>query len=199
MRKNIICQDGYIISQIDEKDILKAVEFVVETNYKKHRFEFDSAQLHSEIDTILESEKKIFRDSFFYMATTIEGKIIGTLRVLVVDNLDVNLPEDIDCCCVNNICHVGRFAINQNNTGKLGNELFKRMILLAFSHVCQNRNNILVAECDAKLHRVLVQMGIDLKRVGEPFFCLGSETVFVYASYNSIIKYCQKYNLLQQL
>lgn len=196
MKKEIICLDKYIIYQIDENDISKAVEFAVKTNYKKHRFMIDNKQLDLEIAEIIKTEKEIFERSFFYMATTIEGEIIGTLRVFSVDDFDIYLPDSIDRCSINNIYHIGRFAINQSGDEKLGSKLFKQMILLAFSHVCQNENNILIAECDIRLHHILVRMEIDIIKIGSPFFCLGSQTISVYAPYSSINKYYSKYNLL---
>lgn len=199
MKKEIICLDKYIIYQIDENEISKAVEFAVKTNYTKHHFVINNKQLELEIAEIIKTEKEIFERSFFYMATTIEGQIIGTLRVFDVNDFDTYLPDSIDHCSINKVFHIGRFAINQNSDSKFGNELFKRMILLAFSHVCQNENNILIAECDIRLHRVLVRMKIDIIKIGTPFFCLGSETISVYAPYNSINKYYSKYNLSYQL
>lgn len=196
MKKEIISLDKYIIYQIDENEISKAVEFVVKTNYIKHHFAIDNKQLELEIAEIIQTEKKIFERSFFYMATTIEGQIIGTLRVFEVDDFNTCLPDSIDRRSINKVFHIGRFAINQNGGEKLGSKLFKQMILLAFSHVCQNENNILIAECDIRLHRVLVRMKIDTIKIGNPFFCLGSETISVYATYSSINKYYSKYNLL---
>lgn len=194
MKKEITRHSNYIIYQIDENEIPKAVDFVVKTNYNKHCIMIDNKKLELEIAEIIKTERKIFKCSCFYMVTTIDGQIIGTMRVSIVDIHDARLPDSIDHSSINKIYHIGRFAINQNSYAKLGCELFKRMILLAFSHICQNRNNILIAECDMKLHRVLVQMGIDIIKVGTPFFCLGSQTISVYAPYSSIIAYYSKYN-----
>ncbi|MDC1809044.1 hypothetical protein POZ03_01050 [Bacteroides uniformis] len=198
MKKKIVCQNGYIIYQIDENDIYGAVEFVVKTNYKKHKAKVDATQMKLEIAEILESERKIFKHSCFYMATTMNGQIIGTLRVLISNSSDMDLPDNVEHDSIHKVCHIGRFAIDQYNGDKLGNELFKQLVLLAFSHVCQHQNNILIAECDIKLHRVLRLMGIDIIKIGLPFFCLGSETISVYAPYKNIIQYYSKYNLLQQ-
>lgn len=194
MKKEITRQSDYIIYQIDENEIPKAVEFVVKTNYNKHHIMTDVKQLELEIAEIVKTERKIFECSCFYMATTLDDQIVGALRVSAVDIHDVRLPDSIDRYSINKIYQIGRFAINQNSCEKLGCGLFKRMILLAFSHICQNRNNILIAECDMKLHSVLVRMGIDLIKIGTPFFCLGSKTISVYAPYSSIIKYYSKYN-----
>lgn len=199
MDKMVMCQKGYTISKIEKSDVFKAVEFVVKTNYKKHSYSVDYKQVHSEISDIVKTEMEIFENSCFYVATSTDGQIIGTLRVQVMKKSFIGFPLDFNLENVNNIYHIGRFAIDQINDQKLGSELFKRMILLAFSHVCQNKNNILVAECDMKLHRVLLRMGIDIIVLGPPFFCLGSETILIYAPYKNIIEYYSKYNLLQQL
>ncbi len=198
MKKKIVCQNGYVIYQIDENDIHRAVEFVVKTNYKKHKAKADATQMKLEIAKILESEREIFKHSCFYMATTMDGQIIGTLRVLISNSSDIVLPDNVKHNSIHKVCHVGRFAIDKNNGDNLGNELFRHLVLLAFSHVCKHVDNILIAECDIKLHRVLQLMGIDIVKIGPSFLCLGSETIPVYAPYTSIIQYYSKYNLLQQ-
>lgn len=199
MNKMVTCQKGYTISQIEKSDIFKAVEFVVRTNYKKHCCSVDYEQIDSEIADIVKAEMSIFENSCFYVATTVDGRIIGTLRVQVMDKSLIDFPFGINLENINYIYHIGRLAIDQIDGHKLGSGLFKRMVLLAFSHVCQNENNILIAECDVKLHRVLLRMGIDIITLGPPFFCLGSETILIYAPYKNIIEYYSKNNLLQQL
>ena len=199
MRKRIISLDECSIYQIDETDILSAVEFVVRTNYKKHNPSAKFQKIDSEIYEIYASERKIFDHSYFYMVTTSTGQIVGALRVMIGNKYNLDLPDSVNLDSINDVCHIGRFAIDLVGNNKLGNTLFKKMILLAFSHVCANKDNVLVAECDMKLHRVLVKMGIGIIPVGVPFFCLGSETISVYAPYENVIEYCLKYNLLQQL
>lgn len=194
MRKEIISQDGYMIYQIDEADILCVVEFVVRTNYKKHKSSIEYQQIESEIVEIYESEKKIFDRSCFYIATTITGQIVGALRIMIGGKYDIALPDSVNLNSINNICHIGRFAIDQIGNNKLGNKLFKEMVLLAFSHVCKNKDNVLVAECDMKLHRVLVKMGIGIIPIGPSFFCLGSETISVYAPCENVIEYYLRRN-----
>lgn len=199
MKKKIASEDGYIIYQIEKDGILDAIKFVCATNYKKHHSPVDKEQFDMEVTEISASEESIFDYSYFYVVMSKTGQLIGTLRVHEVDKNSIDLPNFIDLKSIKTIYHIGRFAIDCNDGRKLGNDLFKKMILLAFSHICQYKNNIMIAECDMKLYKVLLRMGIDIVKIGPPFTCLGSETILVYARYENIIEYYLKYNSLQQL
>lgn len=198
MKKEIGYIHEYRICQIDKDDISEVVKFVVKTNYKKHHFMADSEFINSEIAQICDFEEKIFNRSVFYAIIDKNQQIVGALRVSKENKYELKLPDTIDLSSVNKVYHIGRFAIDQTNNN-LNIELFKRLINIAFSLVCQDKNNILIADCDTKLCRILRKMGIGLIPVGAPFFCVGSETVSVYLPYDNVIKYYLEYNLLQQL
>nr|DAI00552.1 MAG TPA: Autoinducer synthase [Caudoviricetes sp.] len=199
MKKKIASEDGYTIYQIEKDGLLDAIKFVCITNYKKHHSLIENIQLDMEVVEISASEYSIFDYSYFYVVMSEKKQLIGTLRVHKIDKNSIDLPDCIDLNSVNTVYHIGRFAIDSNDSFKLGNDLFRKMILLAFSHICQHENNIMIAECDMKLYKVLLKMGINIVKISSPFICLGSETVLVYARYENIIEYYLKYNSLQQL
>lgn len=191
--------DEYCISVIGVNELYQAVEFVIRTNYKIHNFVTNDENFKSDIKTVYESEKKIFEKSIFYIVTDSENKMVGTLRVLIGRQEELDIINNIGINVIGDICHIGRFAIDQYGENKMGAKLFKHLILIAFSHVCQCPDNVLVAECDMKLAHVLQNMNIGIVEIGVPFMCLGSETVQVYAPYQNIIEYYTKNKLLQRI
>lgn len=198
MERIFIHKSEYNIYRISYDDLYSAIEFVVETNYKMHKSDIKSQEVKQEINSIYESEKLLLEHSYFYMATDSEDKIIGTLRVLVSKKEFSYMYKYINIDVLGNICHIGRFAIDEHGKNKMGSKLFKHFISIAFSHVCQSCDNVLVAECDVKLLKVLERMKIGIIRLNEPFLCMGSETICVYAPYENIIAYYSNSKLLQQ-
>lgn len=189
--------DGYYISVIGANELYQAIEFVIKTNYKMHNYAVDNQEFESAVRVIYESEKKIFEKSIFYIVRDSENKIVGSLRVLIGKQSEFDFMDGFGINVVGNICHIGRFAIDQYGKNKMGGRLFKHLILIAFSHVCQCADNVLVAECDLKLVHVLKKMNIGIVEIGVPFMCLGSETIQVYAPYQNIAEYYIKNELSQ--
>lgn len=198
MEREFIYQNEYIIYKIGYNELYSAIQFVVETNYKIHNSHIDNKRLNQEINGIYESEKILLENSFFYVATDLEDNIIGTLRVFIGKNDTPYLCKFVNIDVKGNMCHIGRFAIDEHGRNKMGSILFKHFILIAFSHVCQSSDNVLVAECDVKLLKILKKMKIGIARLSEPFLCMGSETICVYAPYENIIEYYSNSKLLQQ-
>lgn len=199
MGRKVMYIGEYSISVIGANELHQAIEFVIKTNYKIHNFVANEEDLESDVRTIYESERKIFEKSFFYNITDSENRIVGTLRVLIGKQHELDFMNNVGINVAGDICHIGRLAIDQHGDNKMGAKLFKHLILIAFSHVCQCVDNVLVAECDMKLAHVLQKMNIGIVEIGVPFMCLGSETVQVYAPYQNIIEYYTKNKLLQQI
>lgn len=198
MKEEIGYINEYRICQIDKDDIPEVVKFVIETNYKKHHFMVDSKFMNAEIAQICDFEEKIFDRSVFYTVIDKQQQIVGALRISNENKYELKSPNAIDLISANKVYHIGRFAIDQANNS-LGAEIFKKMIVIAFSFVYQDKNNILIADCDTKLYRVLRRMGVNLISIGAPFFSIGSETVSVYLPYENMIKFYLEYNSSRQL
>ena len=62
----------------------------------------------------------------------------------------------------------------------------------ALNEVCQNENSVAIAECDAKLLKVLKLMGIEAVILAEPIHYLGSETIPVMLTYNGLKNFFDK-------
>ena len=58
--------------------------------------------------------------------------------------------------------------------------------------IYENKNDILLAECDNKLLRTMKLMGIQAQRLGEGLKYLGSETTPIYITYSGMADFFQK-------
>ena len=171
MDKQCISLNGlniYILSEENLKDVLR---FVIETNYEKYGYRD------------IEPENKDYNEN-------IVGSIrVHKLRKDIDKKVSNELSQELQSIEYQNICHIGRLAIKQG-TDTL---IFKVLTLLAFGIVCENEKNILIAECDIRLFETLRLMGINIRSVGEPYFCLGSEVVEVFAVYKDIYPYFSRH------
>ena len=196
MSNIITINKEYIIREIDKKELLPAIEFVVRMNYTHHQCPINEGQLKETIEDIYLQESKIFDHSYFYKVVNHNNQTIGTLRIADWDK-SAALPWTINLQTkdINKIYHIGRFAVSQSkeNNPLGGKNIFKQLVLIAFSYVCENSRNILIAECDVKLFRTLRKLGIELVQIGNTEFCLGSETVCVYATFETIHKFYNRY------
>src|SRR5690606_16427117 len=128
-------------------------------------------------------EEQYFKNSKVYVAKEFSGNIIGSIRSLkwnYVDILPIQKIFNIDPIIYSNnllnseIWHIGRFAIKKEIKDR---SLFKRLMVCAIHPICQKKNNIAFAECDSKLLRVLNILGIQTNVVGDSINYLGSETI----------------------
>lgn len=59
----------------------------------------------------------------------------------------------------------------------------------AIAPICKNKNSIAFAECDSKLLRIMLAMGIKATVIGESVNYLGSETIPVCMTYEGLIDF----------
>lgn len=72
-------------------------------------------------------------------------------------------------------------------------------MVCAINEVCRSENSLALAECDVKLLRILKLMGIEAITLADSINYLGSETIPVMLSYNSLKSFLDKnINLLPQ-
>jgi hypothetical protein len=90
---------------------------------------------------------------------------------------------------VNNIYHIGRFAIKK---GVRDISLLKKLMVNAIAPICEHKDNIAFAECDSKLLRILNILGIKTDIIGESIEYLGSETIPIAMSYDGLIDFYVK-------
>ncbi|GAA5087169.1 hypothetical protein GCM10023210_09890 [Chryseobacterium ginsengisoli] len=196
---------NFNFSSLSNKDVYELSEFVVIENFNHHTEELNYAQFSKEVNDIYHEELS-FKDSKIFVSRDGNQKINGSIRVLKWNQRDI-LPleklfminpstltntKDID------IWHIGRFAIKKG-IDKTGFGIFKTLMAYAINEVCQNKNSVAIAECDAKLLKVLKLMGIEAITLAEPIHYLGSETIPVLLTYNGLKKFLDKnYHLMAQ-
>jgi hypothetical protein len=173
----------YSLWKISGKNIRQIAEFVVKTNYKRHQNDVYPQDIEEKINEVYEYEKEFKDNSIFYILKDGENNIIGSIRVMKWNGISV-LPiqrefhieiENLGLP-LNNIWHIGRFAVNSGVESFEIINLFKILLICAFRHICENKENVLLAECDKKLLITIKRLGVKIKELGTSSFCLGSET-----------------------
>lgn len=183
---------------LSNKDLRELSEFVVTENFNHHEDEADAEQFRAEVDDIYQEEKS-FNNSKIFVSRDNDQKINGSIRVLKWNRTDVLPleklfsinPQDIIKNKSTDIWHIGRFAIKKG-IDKTGFGVFKTLMAYALNEVCQNENSVAIAECDAKLLKVLKLMGIEAITLAKPIHYLGSETIAVLLTYNGLKRFLDK-------
>lgn len=88
------------------------------------------------------------------------------------------------------IWHIGRFAISK--TAKEGAKLLKKLIAIAVYPISCAPNSIMLAECDSKFVKILNLMGIRTEMLARGIDYLGSETLPICSTQNSLYAYLCK-------
>ncbi|MBB6371360.1 hypothetical protein [Chryseobacterium shigense] len=190
------------LSILKKSDLKHLAKFVVEENLSHHveKPAHNQAFIEKEIEYIYEEESK-FSNSKVLVATNSENKIIGSIRTLKWNTLDILPIEKMFAIDLKNILetkktdiwHIGRFAIKKGAEGS-GFSLFKTLMVHAINDVCTNTNSLAIAECDVKLLRILKALGIETTAITNSIHYLGSETVPVILTYKTLKNFLD-YNL----
>lgn len=177
------------------QQMLNIAEFVVTENIKHHTDEKFPDCYENDIAPIYREEMNYLGNSQFFAIKNEYGEIMGTIRSLKWDYLNL-LPiqkmfgidpmEHIKGHPVNEIWHIGRFAIVK---GARDICLLKKLMVYAISPICEHKDNVAFAECDAKLLRIMTLMGIKTEIIGASINYLGSETIPVIMFYNGLIDF----------
>lgn len=187
------------LERLGTNEIINLSEFVVKENFKHHWKEnLMSLDLDNDIQSIYSEEMKYLSNSEIFVAKDSLGDILGSIRVLKWNYIDV-LPLQkifginpllvIGDIKLNNIWHIGRFAIKKECKDI---NLFKKLMVCAIAPICKEEGNIAFAECDSKLLRILNLLGIKANVIGEPINYLGSETIPISMSYEGLIDFYNK-------
>ncbi|MDO6518587.1 hypothetical protein [Zobellia uliginosa] len=173
-------------------------KFVVNENFKHHTSSVYPENYTKEIGSILKEEKDYFNNAQIFVSKDVDNSIIGSIRVLRWNYTDVLPIQKIfginplllnGHCIKSSIWHIGRFAIKK---GVNDINLFKRLMVCAIAPICQDKNAVVYAECDSKLLRVMLALGIKAVPVEKPLNYLGSETIPVSMRYNGLIDFYNK-------
>ncbi|WP_299677573.1 hypothetical protein [uncultured Tenacibaculum sp.] len=186
------------LQKLEMHQIIELAEFIVHENYNHHSNEVLPENHKEDIDSIYYEELNYYTNSEIFVSKDIIGTINGAIRVLKWNFKDI-LPLQkifginpflaVRKDHVNNIFHIGRFAIKKN-VGDIN--LFKKLMVCAIAPICEHEDNIAFAECDSKLLRVLRLLGIKAEVIGKSINYLGSETIPVALPYEGLIDFYNK-------
>jgi hypothetical protein len=183
------------LERLPKSQLLDLAEFVVTENFKHHTNASMPENYKEDVHSIYQEELNYYENSEVFTTKDSSGAILGSIRVLKWNYTDI-LPLQkifginpllaISTPDVNNIYHIGRFAIKKNVRDL---NLFKGLLACVSQLICNHRHNIAFAECDSKLLRILKLLGVKATIVGESVTYLGSETIPVSLSYDGVINF----------
>ncbi|KZS40582.1 hypothetical protein AWE51_06445 [Aquimarina aggregata] len=186
------------LEKLGSDQILNLAEFIVTENFNHHSNQILPKDYRKDVRSIYDEEVTYYNNSEIYVTKDCIGSILGAIRVLrwnYVDTLPlqkifrINPLLCINQTNINNIFHIGRFAIKK---GVRDINLFKQLMVCAIAPVCQHKDNIVFAECDGKLLRILSLLGIKATIIGKSIDYLGSETIPIVMAYDGLIDFYNK-------
>ncbi len=186
------------LERLGQHQLSDLAEFIVSENFKHHTNHAAPEEYTKDVKSIYNEEVSFYNNSKIYVAKDYIGSIIGSIRVLQWNYMDllpiqkifgINPLLTIENLESNNIYHIGRFAIKKDVRDI---KLLKQLMVYALAPVCQHKGNVAFAECDSKLLRILTLMGIKATILGESVDYLGSETIPIAMSYDGLIGFYNK-------
>ncbi len=173
---------NFHIRRVKKTELFKVATFIVDENYNHHQNQTRPSSSSKEVLSVFEEELAFFPKADFFSIWNF-NELLGAIRVLEWDFKSI-LPiqklfgiNPLNCIVgepLGKICHIGRFAIKKGNQNLT---LFKTLMVCAIAPVCESKNNLAFAECDAKLLRALNRLGIKTRIIGDSIEYLGSETI----------------------
>lgn len=186
------------VEKLQKNQLLDLAKFVVTENFKHHSNGYLSGDYRNDVDAIYKEEVTFYENSEVFTVRDYSGFITGSIRLLKWNYTDV-LPIQkifginpflaINSPQVNDIYHVGRFAVRKDACDL---HLFKRLLICVAKIICSHKGNIAFAECDSKLLRVLKLLGVKAVTIGKSIDYLGSETIPIAMTYDGVIDFYKK-------
>jgi len=194
MKKPLQVFETFDLWQPEQSDLAEFTKFVLRIYYEHH--------LHTpapidEVNACIKEDLALFPNGHFYTLKTKEGEIFGTIGVSLWDGkaklaieqeYDLDITHEIKTRGLNppQVWNIRRFATDRQMI-KQRSELrpfhalyFKLLLTCVFHHICAYPNNAMVAECDCKLQRTLISLGISSEELSKPHFVLGSQAVPIF-------------------
>jgi hypothetical protein len=186
------------LEKLQENQLFELAEFVVSENFKHHSNNNLPNDYMNDVNSIYKEELNFYENSEVYTTKDYSGSILGAIRVLKWNYIDV-LPLQkifginpllaINKPDINNIYHIGRFAVKKDVRDI---NLFKKLLVCVAELICSHNGNIAFAECDSKLLRILNLLGVKTTVIGDSVNYLGSETIPIAMDYEGIIGFYNK-------
>lgn len=198
MKRNTNAVNDFKIVKTSIDKLYKIAKFVVKENYEHHGYTATNIkETKDEIAMVYCEDAIHYSASSFYTAEN-NNQIIGSIKVTKWDRkivlpiqkiFNINVGEMFDKNVT--VWHVGRFAISSNSCCKIIT-LLKRLMVYAIYPVCESDDSVMVAECDQKLLRTLIALGIKTKTLGTPVHYLGSDTIPICVEKNGLVEFLNR-------
>jgi hypothetical protein len=190
-KKAMILRNQYF-GKLEKNRLKDLAEFVVRENFEHHSNNPFPENYTTDVNAVYDEELNLFENSEVYITRNQGGTITSAIRVLKWNYTDV-LPLQkifgidpilaIDNPNVNDIYHIGRFAVSKNVRDI---NLFKRLLVCVAKPICEQKGNMAFAECDNKLLRILNLLGVKTMIIGDSINYLGSETIPIAMNYDGV-------------
>ncbi len=199
MNRLIETYDCYSIGQLSADRLHELAEFVVRENYRHHT-KSPGSDFRRDVERIYHEEMSYFKRSQIFIATEANGKIIGSIRVMNWDRQQqlplqtlFNIPTLTRLLAeqTSAVWHIGRLAVS-TGISSCRLTLFKILLLYAMLPIYESENDLVLAECDHKLLRIMRLMGICVQQLGEGIEYLGSQTIPIYATRDGLVDFFYK-------
>jgi len=182
-------------------------EFVVRVNYDIHKCQASNGVIEQNVQKTYKEELNLFGESHYYAIANKKDEIVGSIRAGMwnkKEKLPIQKDFDIPPAYSNhngNVWHIGRFAVDPSkmneNLRKHRLMIFKLLLFHAIQHVCAEEDNIMLAECDRKLHEKVKLLNICSREIGESKQYIGSETVPIFNTSNGLKLFLWNHKHLQ--
>jgi|GEM_PF-2034241 len=171
-------------------DIANFTQFVFGVFYEHH---WQSQPPVEEVEACIKEDLARYPNTHFYTLKTKDKRIFGSItaclwngepKLTLEREYNLNIRELIKARGLNppQMWHLGRIAIDRNIINqdqmlkKTQGMFFKLLMTCAFSHVCTDPNNIMIAESEVQLWKVAKLLGISSEILGEARLSLGTES-----------------------
>jgi len=172
-------------------DVANVTKFVFDVYYEHF---WKSQPPIEEVEACIKEDLTRYPNTHLYTLKTKDGQIFGAINAVLWKGTyelafereyNLNIRELIKTRGLNppQVWHLGRFAIdrkfvNENQVLKGTQTLFFKLLMTcAFSHVCTDPNNIMIAESEVQLWKVGKLLGISSEILGEARMVLGCESL----------------------
>jgi len=202
--------DTFDLWKMGQRDLVDFTKFVLRIYYKHH---MNIPAPIEEIEACIKEDQRLYPYTHFYAVKTKDGNIFGTInaccwngneKLAIEREYNLDIKQLIKARGLNppQVWHIGRFAIDRKFISQtqalraLQGLFFKLLITSAFSHICTHPDNLAIAECDTKLQRTLVKLGIVSEELSKGRIVLGSEALPILNTGEGVRAFVEKHKHL---
>lgn len=181
--------DSYYFTKLKKKDLFELIHFYLRTTAEYYNLDDShNEEYTSHYKNLLGEDLSFFDTSIYYVLRDRKlHNIHASIRItywdretiLPIQKLFSVTKEELLSQNVNHYWHIGRFIISKRIEGQRIS-ILKKMLFDAFFPPYSLYKGLIIAECDKKLVKTLLKLGIPSYELGRPIIYLYSETLPIY-------------------